>query len=165
MGKRILTVSLSFLADLLRDGRQCRAVAVENGLPLTAEIDSVIAPDPHLSHGRDVVEVIVSDDSWPFTPGGSRYEQIPSPKLHVFAEPDPGMVIADLERAALAAFEPARADVLVAAVTRWLHDAGRAEGYRAALTAIACYDQGPEVTGSFDEPGAARVARKALEGG
>lgn len=32
-----------------------------------------------------------------------------------------------------------------------------------ALTQIAAYDDGPEVTTAFDEPHAARVARKALE--
>lgn len=35
--------------------------------------------------------------------------------------------------------------------------------YRAALEGLACYREGPEVTSSFDEPYAARVARAALE--
>jgi hypothetical protein len=31
-----------------------------------------------------------------------------------------------------------------------------------ALTKIACWDQGAEVTGSFDEPASAAIARKVL---
>lgn len=33
---------------------------------------------------------------------------------------------------------------------------------REALDEIACWDEGPEVTGSFDEPGSAKIARAAL---
>lgn len=39
----------------------------------------------------------------------------------------------------------------------------RTNRYHAALLEIASYSGGPEVTGKFDEPSAARIARKALE--
>jgi hypothetical protein len=35
---------------------------------------------------------------------------------------------------------------------------------RAGLAEIACYGEGPAVTGKFDEPTAVRLARKILEG-
>lgn len=38
------------------------------------------------------------------------------------------------------------------------------ERMREALNRIAAWDDGPEVTGHFDEPGSAHVARKALAG-
>lgn len=34
----------------------------------------------------------------------------------------------------------------------------------AALNEIASWSEGPEVNGSFDEPGSARIAREALAG-
>lgn len=39
----------------------------------------------------------------------------------------------------------------------------RAERYRKALEEIASYGEGPVVTGGFDEPCSARIARRALE--
>lgn len=41
----------------------------------------------------------------------------------------------------------------------------RAERYREVLDLIASWAEGPEVTNSFDEPGAARVARHVLQEG
>lgn len=32
-----------------------------------------------------------------------------------------------------------------------------------SLTDLACWDEGPEVTGKFDEPSSARKSREALE--
>lgn len=42
-------------------------------------------------------------------------------------------------------------------------DAFEVARLRAALTTIAAWNEGPEVTSSFDEPHAARIARAALE--
>ena len=36
--------------------------------------------------------------------------------------------------------------------------------YENALNEIASWREGPEVTGTFDEPNSARIARAALEG-
>lgn len=50
------------------------------------------------------------------------------------------------------------------AIAAWNRRAASAESarMREALDKIACWDEGPKVTGSFDEPGAAQIARAAL---
>jgi hypothetical protein len=69
MGKKIVSVSVDLVCDLITEGTCHGGYEVRHGIPDGSQVKDA----RHRSHHGGMIELIVEHDSWPETPDGMPY--------------------------------------------------------------------------------------------